>query len=226
MQNAIRKEKNLKIALMGHSAGGHLALLYAYSTADNYTNQEENPIKLVISEAGPTNFVQWDEEEQLILPDNNTCAMAGVMNDDTANVKAGKLEAASPINYIDANAPYTILAYGNGVEPFSISGLIPLYNGTEGDGLIPHSHATILEDLLNPTSSQVGGGTGDNASQIIEGDNCTLFKLFEVGHEEFGEGGKVYPNTTYDDEQGINQIIYAYYDKILNKLQALAQQEN
>ena len=37
-----------KIALMGHSAGGHLALLYAY--------RNPTQIELVISEAGPTDF--------------------------------------------------------------------------------------------------------------------------------------------------------------------------
>ena len=227
-QIAIEKEKILNFALMGYSAGGHLALLYAYKAAkcascpynDNcgYGDQaNENcpydkhkvspaiPIELVISEAGPTNFVQWDEEEQLILPDNNTCAMAGVMNDDTANVKEGKLEAASPINYIDANAPYTILAYGNGVGPFQG---ITTYTGTAGDGIIPYAHATAVY-------TELGSG------------KCSFFELNGINHNQFGEGsGKVvYPNTDVNDEE-LNQIIDDYYEKISSKLQELAQQED
>ena len=73
MQNAIGKEKNLKIALMGHSAGGHLALLYAY----------KNPtqIDLVISEAGPTYFYKENEDltgQDDIITDENICAMVGI----------------------------------------------------------------------------------------------------------------------------------------------------
>ena len=73
MQIAIGKEKNLKIALMGHSAGGHLALLYAY----------KNPtqIDLVISEAGPTYFYKENEDltgQDDIITDENICAMVGI----------------------------------------------------------------------------------------------------------------------------------------------------
>ena len=104
------------------------------------------PIKLVISEAGPTNFVERDNNGNLILPDNNTCAMAGTTINDPDLIT--KLTNASPLTYVTSNAPYTILAYGNGVGPFSIPGLSPLYTGPQGDGFIPHLHAETLCDSL------------------------------------------------------------------------------
>ena len=53
----LKLNKN-KIGLMGFSAGGHLALLYTFKKIyDNiYDSDYDLPIKLVISEAGPTDF--------------------------------------------------------------------------------------------------------------------------------------------------------------------------
>ncbi|MBP5254008.1 MAG: hypothetical protein J6Z23_01305, partial [Lachnospiraceae bacterium] len=48
-----------KIALMGYSAGGHLALLYSYS---RWNTSGCIPVTLVISAAGPTDINQiWEE---------------------------------------------------------------------------------------------------------------------------------------------------------------------
>ena len=218
-----------KIALMGYSAGGHLALLYAYSTANNYTNQAENPIKLVISEAGPTHFVNTNNNIE--VNNGDIFSMTGIAWDANgvySNEDKRLLKQASPYWIVEGTSnksifPYTILAYGNGVTTLGQAGA--------GDGLILYSQATLLESILNPTSSQVGVGTGDNASQIIEGENCILFKLFGVGHGEFGEGAKVCPNVVIEENddtevQALKTLIQDYYNTISNTLQELAQQED
>lgn len=218
-----------KIALMGHSAGGHLALLYAYSTVDNYTNAEENPIKLVISEAGPTDFLEEDMNGQRIPVDQNVCAMAGVVNSDSEMEKERKLRESSPITYaVGNNVPYTILASGNGVEPYRG---VNTYEGPEGDGLIPASQSKNLEDALNPWANRVAVGTYPNVSEIEIGDYCIRFSFATVGHGEFGEGAKVCPNVVIEENddtevQALKTLIQDYYNTILNKLQELAQQED
>jgi hypothetical protein len=74
--------------------------------------------------------------------------------------------------------------------------------------------------------SQVDAITGVLDGLANSVDRYVLYTFNGVGHSEFGEGQKVYPNTTYDNEWGVNEIIDDYYDEISSKLQGLAQQED
>ena len=122
-----------KIALMGHSAGGHLALLYAY----------KNPtqIDLVISEAGPTYFTENILESLPLTQRNEILAMVGSNN-------AVDLYNASPLKYATSNVPYTILAYGSNLNtpPDNLT-------FTSGDGFLPYSQATVLQGVLGENCS-------------------------------------------------------------------------
>ena len=161
-----------------------------------YAYKNPTQIDLVISEAGPTNFLEHDEQGNLILPDEKACTRAGVMYDDSEDVKEGKLRDASPLKYVTSNAPYTILAYGNEVEP---KDGVTTYTGNVGDGIIPYSHAIAVYNTL---------GSG----------KCSLFELKNIKHEDYGEGKKVYPGSTEDiikeyysceeeDNSGLKQLI-------------------
>ena len=182
---------------MGYSAGGYLALLYAY----------KNPtqIDLVISEAGPTHFVDYNNN--IIVNNGDIFSMTGIAwnaNGEYSNEAKGLLKQASPYWIVEGTSdksifPYTILAYGNGVTTLGQAGA--------GDGLILYSQATAVYNALSQS-------------------NCSLVPLLGVSHWDFGEGQKICPNTTYNDEQGINQIIDAYYGKISSKIQELEQQED
>ena len=113
-----------KIALMGYSAGGHLAMLYAYK-AGKGERLYGDKIQLLISEAGPTDLTTvWGD---LAV---NVYAMLGDVS---------KSLDASPIYQISNNVPFTILAYGNGV-----ASAYNHYNGLNGDSLIPYSQVDAI----------------------------------------------------------------------------------
>lgn len=211
---------------MGHSAGGHLALLYAY----------KNPtqIDLVISEAGPTHFVDYNNN--IIVNNGDIFSMTGIAwnaNGVYSNEDKRLLKQASPYWIVEGTSdksifPYTILASGNGVGPYIG---VNTYEGPEGDGLIPASQSKNLEDALNPWANRVAVGTYPNVSEIEIGDYCIRFSFATVGHGEFGEGKMVCPNVVIEENddtevKALKTFIQDYYNTISNKLQELAQQEN
>ncbi len=81
-----------RVVTMGRSAGGHLALMAAYTT--------ELPIRGVISEAGPTDFdpVMWDGSVR-----------GAVMRRFSDEADARPL---SPVHVATADAPPTLLVHG------------------------------------------------------------------------------------------------------------------
>ena len=100
-----------KLALMGWSAGGHLALMYACER-DDWDNEELIPIKLVISEAGPTCLYAYDATDR---PENERekykiegkqgwlyyfACLLGVSKSELTSVYDNDLQNISPRNRI------------------------------------------------------------------------------------------------------------------------------
>ena len=205
-----------KIALMGHSAGGHLALLYAYMAKQGNYNYGDN-IQLVISEAGPTDFTNFEGistnnqdirngfESSLMQLSALTGVEYTIQNYENNTEYPGAWEDASPIYYVSTNQgnnfPYTILAYGSNVN--TPQGNNPFISG---DSVVAYSQATSLADEL-------------------DANKYTLFTLNGVGHNTVGEGETVYPGSITKDAN-LTQAISDYYDKISKKLQELNEQEN
>ena len=117
------------VALSGISAGGHLAMLYAYSRAD----RSPIPIAFVCQQVGPscfekgmwTNHPEWDY----------VLAMAGsgygMTQEAYENGSMAKVvELISPALKIDEHSVPTIAAYGG------------------KDGLVPFTHAEKLREAL------------------------------------------------------------------------------
>ena len=163
---------------MGWSAGGHLALLYAYSTAGNYDDSTKNPVKLVISEAGPTDFTNFegiatnnqDIRNGFMLSLAQLSALTGaeytIDNYENNTEYPGVWEDASPIYYVSTNQgnnfPYTILAYGSNVN--TPQGNNPFISG---DGTVAYSQATSL------------------AAQLVA-NKYMLYPLPDIAHLQFG----------------------------------------
>ncbi len=156
-----------KVALMGYSAGGHLALLYGFMLenyfANNSDNQESNsddneatlrPISLIIAEGAPTYFTLKDigrdvdnsNERPPAFTDNhnyqsNIYLFIGHSN--SSDVTQEELDAVSPLDVIKEfkeNHNYqgkVLLAYG-----------IESDENTTDDGLIKLSNGHLLEDVL------------------------------------------------------------------------------
>ena len=164
---------------MGYSAGGHLALLYAYKAAAEHTinGSAMHPIQLVISEAGPIQFASKTTAENnnttygYVFADDNVCAMAGISkndNDDYSPEELAILADVSPYCVAQdiedkSTLPYTILAYGYGVP--AIDGT---YDENFGDGLVPIQPAIDLYESLNINKR-------------------SIYELNQVRHEDFGE---------------------------------------
>jgi acetyl esterase/lipase len=114
-----------RVTAMGSSAGGHLALLMAYTTkkADNTTNA----FRSAFNTYGPSDFVKWDEEGFTSGGTNGwsfDCdGEDSLMQDLAGGCTPAELEAISPVNFIDANSPPTITIHGtmDSLVPFDQS---------------------------------------------------------------------------------------------------------
>jgi acetyl esterase/lipase len=185
---------------MGYSAGGHLALLYAYSTADNYANPNDNPIKLVISEAGPTYFTKNILENLPPKQRNEILAMVGAM---TVENSVTKLEEVSPYTYATSASPYTILIYG-GTDLDEDDIIDPDSNDT----MIPYSQGDDLHKRLSPVGTTA---------------NSRLFSFeYPYTHESFGEDRDMNEDNIVDPGINPSNLNFAgYYGMIENKLKNL-----
>lgn len=117
-----------KVALTGDSAGGHLALLYAYK----YAQSAAIPIAFVASNVGPTDLTDMAAFESVnsswISPLIGKLIGESVsITEDNIAQYTDKLQAASPLYQATASAPPTLLAYGYKDE------LVPYTNGRNMD---------------------------------------------------------------------------------------------
>lgn len=89
-----------EVALIGTSAGGHLALLYTYA----YNSRGD--VKTVISLAGPTNLVNMPNasiQQKLVV--------RGFLGDAAENIPA-VYQQASPISHVSSTSKPTLLLHG------------------------------------------------------------------------------------------------------------------
>lgn len=121
-----------KVALRGHSAGGHLAMLYAYSAAENCCV----PVGFVCSTSGPTdltddnyfapnNILGRDKVEMLF-----SYAIGKNYTYETRKDFAEEIKAGSPLFHVNENTVPTLLQHG------------------ERDCIIPYSNAVLLDAKL------------------------------------------------------------------------------
>ena len=97
------------MAIGGTSAGGHLAMLYAYSRAA----ESAIPIAFVFQKVGPVSFHKgfWDDNTAATLIGGGTGKRISQAQLDTPEA----IEAAdslSPLHFISSDSPPTIFAYG------------------------------------------------------------------------------------------------------------------
>ncbi|OSZ77268.1 hypothetical protein CAP36_12705 [Chitinophagaceae bacterium IBVUCB2] len=92
-----------KFVLLGNSAGGHLSLLYAYK----YTSPVK--IKAVVDFFGPTDLVDmYNNPATIFAPPTLISAVVG----GTPATHATLYQQSSPINFVDAQSPPTIILQG------------------------------------------------------------------------------------------------------------------
>ncbi|MGN1195068.1 MAG: alpha/beta hydrolase fold domain-containing protein [Acutalibacteraceae bacterium] len=114
--------------LIGYSAGAHLSLLYAYKNRD----VSPIPVAYAASLAGPTdltdpNFFDADWKVQC---GGALAGVSGITLDNWQDYKTELLKA-SPVSYVDASVPKTLLCHGT------------------ADDTVPYSNAIILSEKLD-----------------------------------------------------------------------------
>ena len=116
-----------RMAISGGSAGGCLALLYAYRDADT----SPLPVRMVFEAVGPADFHQEDWTTYGLDQSDEACAamfsaMSGTLISPEEIADGSYLQTVKPISAVDwvtKNAPPTVMAYGRHdiVQPFAAS---------------------------------------------------------------------------------------------------------
>lgn len=114
-----------QVAVAGASAGGHLALLYTYTHYD----KTAVPIKFCISKVGPTDFTDTtffaaDMDHSFDRYALISALIGENVTEDNFSALTTSLKAASPVSYVTADVPPTLMAYGR------LDTLVPFSNGT------------------------------------------------------------------------------------------------
>ncbi|MBD1913832.1 MULTISPECIES: alpha/beta hydrolase [unclassified Leptolyngbya] len=92
-----------RIALLGRSAGAHLASLLAYG-------QSPLPIRAIVNYYGPTNLIEGYTDPP--VPDPiNTCAILEAFLGGNPDQVPQIYQEASPVNHISPNLPPSLLVY-------------------------------------------------------------------------------------------------------------------
>jgi len=92
-----------RIALMGRSAGAHLASLIAYG-------QSPLPIRAVVNYYGPTNLTEGYNDPPIPDPINTRAVLEDFLGGNPEQMPE-RYESASPINYVRPNLPPSLLIY-------------------------------------------------------------------------------------------------------------------
>lgn len=101
---------------IGVSAGGNLALLYAY------TRNTNNKVKAVVNVAGPTNLVDPAYTTSI---DPEIQDIAAIILGDTYANNPSLYENVSPLNFVNANTPPTAQFFGG------LDNLVPISQGVD-----------------------------------------------------------------------------------------------
>ena len=199
----LKLNKN-KIGLMGYSAGGHLALLYTLKKIyDNiYDSDYDLPIKLVISEAGPTDFSSMFNNIDSFIEANavgqitnvlKLCNKGSIQNSDCGYCEASYKDRNSlpdlicPISPLDyareimkiMNNPNIINKNSNMPRVLLIYGSGTGTLGSDrngGDGMVPFSNAKDLFDIFINRNSE------DQDYQYDSNRKYNLIKLSNINH--------------------------------------------
>lgn len=142
-----------KIALVGVSAGAHMALLYAYKF------DPDKSIKAVVDLFGPTNLTTLYTDHP--VPAASQPVLVNFLG-ATPTTNSAKYFEASPINFVTSQSPPTLILHG------------------DADYIVPLSQSTTLRNALLAAGAKVeihtyvGEGHGWFGSTLTDTYNRTI----------------------------------------------------
>jgi acetyl esterase/lipase len=139
-----------KLAVLGASAGGHLALLQTYKNATP-------KVKALVDMFGPTDMTALYNGSNAFLQLNMQSLLNG-----TPSTNAALYQSSSPINYVTAQSPPTLILHG-GLDP-----LVPLSQSTSLKTKLETKGATV-QMVTYPTEGHgwAGASLTDTYDRII-----------------------------------------------------------
>jgi acetyl esterase/lipase len=137
-----------KVALMGASAGGYLALMYAY------TRHPTIPIGFVVGLSAPTDFTDpaFVASADTAKYDQLSTLLGVDLSKESIDARKASLTAASPAFRVHTGAPPTILAHGakDTIVPYSnavrMATELALVGGTYDLLTYPNSDHSLADD--------------------------------------------------------------------------------
>lgn len=215
----LKLNKN-KIGLMGFSAGGHLALLYTFKKIyDNiYDSDYDLPIKLVISEAGPTDFSSMFNNIDSFIEANavgqitnvlKLCNKGSIQNSDCGYCEASYKDRnsssdvicpISPLDYANvignnSNLPRILLLYGSGTGTLGVD----TNDYYKGDGIVPFSNAKMLLEKFY----------GNDFNQSYQYDSNRKYNLIKLSNIE-------HSNIPYEAAKNHSNILRSEFNILKN----------
>lgn len=190
-----------KIAIIGYSAGGHIALIYGLNS--------NNSISLIVAEGAPTYFApfekvifDYDNELQDYI-DNNSNIDAYVLSLDKHNERASLLNqynVPSPIDYIPNNDDSQ--TYQKFMLAYALAD-----NDNTGDGVIKYNRATQM-------------------AQNLGSSKCSLYKIENCSHDNLSS--LLYYDTVDNKivlKKTNNEDALLYLEKLNKALKSFAQNQ-
>lgn len=106
-----------RIGALGTSAGGHVALMLAFTKPEDGLEGTENPgwpsdVQAVVSLYGPTDLTRFKQSEKKWSTDIFWGPYVRSYVGKAAPAGVDPMAAASPITYVDADAPPVLLVHG------------------------------------------------------------------------------------------------------------------
>jgi len=157
-----------KAAFTGASAGGHLAMMYAFKNQNTFPL----PVAFCASQCGPSNFTDLRFFEESTNTNDFYTVVSGLigktLNKTTFNDLQPELKTASPVTYINKNTPPTIVAQG------------------QKDYLVRYSQATDVYDAFYKAGAKCDLILYPNSDHGLSSDpDCSdrydkLFKDYEL----------------------------------------------
>ena len=154
-----------KMATSGYSAGGHLALLYAYSRPD----AAAIPVKLVFEEVGPADFdagafAPGIFQNQLIV-DSFAKKLIPNYGSMTSGEKETALDYISPITYVNTNTVPTVMAYA------------------AEDIIVGYQHGVRLDEKLSANGIEHVFYTLEKSNHTCEFDSAAVDNFWNTSYE-------------------------------------------